>query len=185
MRKPEPSVEEIARHLAIDPASPSGLAWQPRPETPEFVARRRNRQAGTRKPNGYWRVMINGKWWYAHRLVWILHHGTPIPEGHEVDHRDGNNGDNRPGNLRLARPAENKANRKHWGALGHRNIRYNASRPKSPYLVEINRMEGGIRCCLSRSFPTLGEAIEWRDEMRALTWGDFAHRKEVTHAAAS
>ena len=44
----------------------------------------------------------------AHRLVWLHFHG-PIPEGLEINHRNGDKQDNRPDNLQLVTTAENAA----------------------------------------------------------------------------
>lgn len=57
---------------------------------------------------GYRRIRIAGRAYLAHRLAWLHVHGE-WPAG-EVDHRNGNPGDNRIGNLRVVTPQENKHN---------------------------------------------------------------------------
>lgn len=38
---------------------------------------------------------------YANRLVWMIHNGRAIPDGHDVDHIDGNKTNDCPDNLQL------------------------------------------------------------------------------------
>ena len=57
---------------------------------------------------GYVRVRVRGRKVMAHRIVWALVHGA-WPE-HEVDHKDLNQANNRPDNLRAATAVQNRAN---------------------------------------------------------------------------
>ena len=42
---------------------------------------------GPTQPNGYGKYRLPGKpERAAHRISWEHHHGTPIPEGHQLDH---------------------------------------------------------------------------------------------------
>lgn len=36
--------------------------------------------------NGYGRISVRGRRWYAHRLSWQLHHNQPIPKGQVIRH---------------------------------------------------------------------------------------------------
>lgn len=53
-------------------------------------------------------VWLNGKQYlaYAHRLVWTILRG-PIPEGIDINHRDGDKTNNHPSNLELVTRSEN------------------------------------------------------------------------------
>jgi len=59
--------------------------------------------------HGYLRAFVAGRFYKAHRIVWEMHYGK-IPEGYEIDHIDGNGGNNRLRNLRFATHAQNSKN---------------------------------------------------------------------------
>lgn len=44
-----------------------------------------HRWQGTKNPDGYGRLCVDGKWWQAHVWFYTQKHG-PIPEGHILDH---------------------------------------------------------------------------------------------------
>jgi AP2 domain. len=62
------------------------------------------------KKKPYQRVMLNRKWRYAHDILWELCVG-PVPEGHVIDHRNGDITDNRLENLRCVTQRQNSRNR--------------------------------------------------------------------------
>lgn len=61
-------------------------------------------------PKGYVRVLINGKYFMAHHLVWLLHTGG-LP-AKQIDHVNGLRDDNRFENLREVSPVENSQNQR-------------------------------------------------------------------------
>lgn len=67
-------------------------------------------KAGTKTKRGYCRVVVNGVRMASHRVVWALHHGDWPPSDMEIDHINGDRSDNRPCNLRLCSPSQNRAN---------------------------------------------------------------------------
>jgi hypothetical protein len=60
----------------------------------------------TSNQKGYLRVMVGGKKYMVHRVLYEMRHG-PIPEGYQVDHIDLQRQNNNDANLRLLIPADN------------------------------------------------------------------------------
>jgi len=69
--------------------------------------------AGSFNRRGYHHISINGVFYQAHRLAWLLAHGEDAPE--DIDHIDGDPSNNRISNLRAVSHAENGRNRKLGG----------------------------------------------------------------------
>ncbi len=69
------------------------------------------REAGTTTPIGYRAVTVDGRKYYAHRIVWELANG-PIEDGMCIDHIDGDRANNRLSNLRLTTLSMNQRNAK-------------------------------------------------------------------------
>lgn len=88
--------------LIYDKNSPSGLIWKSN-----------GKVAGSLRffkstPKG-WLVGYNGKQILSHHIV-LMMHGVEIPEGHIVDHIDGDTSNNSIDNLRTIFPAFNARN---------------------------------------------------------------------------
>lgn len=96
--------EEIRAMFGYDPET-GRLSWRIRRSPCMQIGA----TAGSPKPDGYLVVKIAGKYWSAHRLVWVHVHGE-WPERH-LDHINGDRADNRMANLREVTPAENAQNR--------------------------------------------------------------------------
>lgn len=67
--------------------------------------------AGTLRKDGYFRIQIDGKLYFAHRLAWLYIHGN-LPTYH-IDHIDGNRCNNCINNLRDVDRLTNNQNIKH------------------------------------------------------------------------
>jgi hypothetical protein len=85
------------------------------PDTGDFtwkVVRKNGRAglAGTTTNGGYRQIVINCKFYRAHRLAWLYVYGK-WPEN-EIDHINGVRNDNRIANLREATRSENQQNQR-------------------------------------------------------------------------
>src|SRR5689334_22074801 len=110
-----PDIELLRKLLDYDPET--GLfRWKARsPAMFDGNATRCNRwngrlagkEAGNVRGDGYRSIDVGNIKYLAHRLAWALHHGEePI----EIDHINGDRGDNRYANLREVTRTENNMN---------------------------------------------------------------------------
>ena len=86
--------------------STGNLVWKVNRGTNKMI----KKMAGTAASKGYWRMYVDYKWYQAHRLVWLWHHGF-MPKKY-LDHINGVRHDNRIENLREATHSENAQNQK-------------------------------------------------------------------------
>lgn len=102
------TADTVRSLLDYDPST-GVFKWKPaiypdgRPNT-----RNVGKVAGTPNSNGYLRITIGQRSYKAHRLAWLYVHGENPPDC--VDHINGDKGDNRIENLRIASHIENKRN---------------------------------------------------------------------------
>jgi len=122
MLKPLPPASIVSELLRYDPNT-GEFYWNTRPQnyfvptekrTAEWLCRWWNTRfantpAGTVDPNGYTIIRVLGTDYRAHRLAWLLTHGT-APEF--IDHEDGDRGNNRVNNLKSVSHEENTKNAK-------------------------------------------------------------------------
>jgi hypothetical protein len=100
--------EEIKRLLSYDPET-GIISWiVPRNgvRLSKIAGHERNKLAAN--ANGYIRIMVNWKSYYAHRLAWLIYYWD-WPEG-QIDHIDGDRRNNKISNLRDVSPAQNAQN---------------------------------------------------------------------------
>lgn len=67
--------------------------------------------AGYVSAKGYVLIRYKEQTYYAHRLIWEMTNGRPVPEGYEIDHEDLNKQNNCPYNLRLTTKSGNQTNK--------------------------------------------------------------------------
>lgn len=116
LAKPTISVDEVKKLLRLDEDT-GRLMWRERaPEmfvspknAASWNAKYANREAFTAAHGTGYRVgRIAKRNYFAHRVVWAIHHGK-WPDN-QIDHINGDRGDNRPANLRDVSNAENHRN---------------------------------------------------------------------------
>ena len=94
----------------LDQGSPSGLVWN--------INDPRGRNYWVGMVAGHccdrdkaWRVKYDGSAYFAHRIIYEMHHGE-IPTGLLIDHIDGNPSNNNINNLRIVTHSVNNKNSK-------------------------------------------------------------------------
>lgn len=112
--------------------------------TGEFVwlrqqgSRKAGDVAGAIKTEGYREIGIDGRLYYAHRLVWLYVFGRWPTE--QIDHRNGDESDNRLSNLRECSNAENCQNLglRKSNKSGLTGVRWDAARSKWAAQIRID-----------------------------------------------
>jgi hypothetical protein len=133
---------------------------------------KRNRKmgcpAGTLSANGYLQVCVDGKSYYVHRIVWVLHGNKPAPV---LDHINGNKADNRIENLRAATYSQNGMNRgsNSNSTTGVKGVYWYKNINKWRAIVQLNYKQHH-----AGYFDTKEEAAAAVTALRARLHGEFA-----------
>ena len=178
---PLPPVQYLRERLDYDPET-GVLTWKAQPAENFATPRARNswnarfagRAAGNAKPDGYMRISIDGRDFFAHRLAYAIATGID-PGAFYIDHIDGDPGNNRIENLRIATNAENLQHRvgqNARNASGFRGVR----RHGRGWLARV-RHHGKDNYL--GTFDTPEQAAEAAKSARARIFGEFAGVGEV------
>lgn len=110
------------------------LYYDPTTGTFEWLIPKDGRQkhAGSKTPNYYTRICINGRSYKAHRLAWIYMHGDVLDAESYIDHINTDKADNRIDNLRIATKAQNMRNcgRRADNTSGYKNVSWSIDKQK-------------------------------------------------------
>jgi hypothetical protein len=133
--------------------------------------------AGSVDRKGYIVTSIQNRRYYAHRLAWLIMTGEMPPD--DIDHIDGNPGNNAWTNLRLASKRENNRNVKARASnkLGVKGVR---RRYKDRFVADIC-VNG--RTIYLGSFATIEEASAAYQKAAREHFGDFAWEQDRGSAA--
>ena len=110
------------------------LYWKVNKTTRNLIGK----EVGSGTGNGYLSVMVDGRNYRIHRLIYMMHYGY-MPE--VVDHIDGNKTNNKIENLREATPSENNCNTKIRidNSSGYKNVSWSKDRNKWVVRIQINK----------------------------------------------
>lgn len=111
---------------------------------------------------GYYRIYVNGKQKYYHRVLWEKNCGK-IPKNMCIDHIDGNTLNNELSNLRLVTHKQNHKNKKHHEMRGIFKRKNKNSIVYEVLLMErIGKSRKTIFC---KRYKSLNEAKIVRDDV--------------------
>ena len=110
----------------------------------------------------YKAVWIKRKRYYSHRIIWLYVYGY-MPN--RIDHKNGDEENNRLDNLREATQSQNCAN-SDWGSV--RGVEAHGAKFRARIWVNDRRVELG-------SYPTLQEAVEAYEIGAIEHFGEFAY----------
>lgn len=101
----------------------------------------KNREtAGTVRKDGYVKISIDKKQYYAHRLAWLYFYGV-YPDKF-IDHINGNTNDNKINNLRLATHQQNLTNIRNkpkHNTTGYLGVYFDKKRKKYASQIFVNK----------------------------------------------
>lgn len=164
------SAEYVRSRLDYDPAT-GALTWKAQPSSGGWNKRWAGKRAGDVRVGAavvpYWRVCINGRRYFQHRVIWLWMTGE-WPSG-DVDHINNDPLDNRWNNLRLATRGQNHANKpvRKDSATGRKGVEPYGDRFVAYYTRAGRKRYIGI-------FPTLESASDAYAEKAREVWGSFA-----------
>jgi len=147
------------------------LWWKEQPGSVDM-----SKPAGCIHPTGYRRIIINGKQYKAHRLIYQMFNEqwdiTDTSQDNSVDHRDNDPLNNSIDNLRVATNSQQQHNRgkRNDNTSGTTGVTWNKARGKWKVEVAVNkkRHSGGY---FVNKEDAIAKATEMRDELH----GEFAH----------
>ncbi|MEK0324212.1 MAG: HNH endonuclease [Nitrosopumilus sp.] len=116
--------------------------------------------------DGYISIRINGRQYFAHKLVVLLETGK-YPEG-EIDHKDGDPANNIYSNLRVCTHSENMKNHKQYSSntSGCNGVSAHGSRWRSRIQVDGKRISLGV-------FDIKEDAAKAYDEAATVYFKEF------------
>lgn len=128
--------------------------------------------AGYASPQGYWRLHIDRKKYFAHRLAWFYTHGEFPPLF--IDHIDGNKLNNAITNLRAATHSHNMANVKNAQRNNKSGLKGVNSHPSGWFQASIkkDKVATYLGC-----FKTPEEAHEAYRRAHVAAFGEFSPYK--------
>ena len=134
----------------------------------------KNRIAGSLdKSKGYFSVMIDGKNYYVHRVIFLIHYGY-LPK--YIDHKDTNRSNNKVDNLREATSTQNKGNayKKRNNTSGFKGVSW--SKPSNKWQAAITQNSRPVHLGV---FSDKISAAKAYNEAALKYFGEFARLNEI------
>ena len=163
--RPLPPLEELKEFL--DYNSDTGIfTWIKKPNRRIKVGQ----EAGAMHHKGYIMISFKGTHYLAHRLAYYMYHGVD-PLENLVDHKYGDQSNNKIKDLRLATKSQNGTNRVNLpsnntsGVIG---VSWDKNRKKWRVQIKVNKVHKYLGC-----FTNKEEAIKVRKEAEIKYFGDF------------
>ena len=114
-------IDLLGKYFKISDKSISGLEWISKFTDGYGRSYDVGDIAGRLNRHHYWVVLLHGKQYMVHRVVYLLANGS-LTKGLVVDHINRIRSDNRLCNLREITPSENAKNRGAWGESKRMNL---------------------------------------------------------------
>lgn len=161
----EIDVDAIRRLFDYD-ASTGRLRWKEKASRSVIVG---SLAGGIHKPSGRIRVGWNRNLYLHSRLVWAWHNGS-IAAGMQVDHIDGDVGNDRIVNLQLLSNADNnRRSTKSRGSSGYRGVYFD--KRKNKWIVRLDL--DGVHINLGGYMDERDAASAYETARRAVTAGKY------------
>lgn len=128
-----------------------------------------------KQPHPNWKIGLNGKYYYASRLIFLWHKGYfPI----EVDHWDNDSLNNRINNLRDASISQNRANRSSHKGSTSKYLGVSLSKVKHKNKT-YNYWKSGL--CINREYKYLGTFKSEIEAAKAYNEAALIYHKEFAN----
>ncbi len=122
------------------------LSYDPDAGTFAWIVTRRGLKSGSAaggaRPDGYVRICVDGKLYYAHRLAFLFMEGK-WPDD-IIDHANGNPSDNRWVNLRAATQTQNLGNTAKRKSRGYKGAYFQKEKMKWRAVIQIDRKQRSL-----------------------------------------
>jgi len=149
----------------------NNLYWKKQPRSVDM-----SKPAGTINDQGYRRIVIKGKLYQAHRLIYQMFNKqwdiTDTSRDNSIDHRDNDPLNNSIDNLRVATSSQNKANSGEYknNTSGTTGVYWDKESGKWRVQISVNKKyhSGGY---FVNKEDAIAKATEMRDELH----GEFAN----------
>lgn len=128
------------------------------------------------KSSGYYRIMINGNFYYNHRILYQIYNNVILEPDQQIDHINRIRTDNRKENLKPVTPEQNGRNRStpRNNKLGLKNIHINNTNGYEYYRVKIKTKSKIYNWSFRTDKFTKQEVIDFRDQKLIELHGDSA-----------